>query len=329
MSQTLLTGIQATGQPHLGNYIGSIQPAIKLIEELKGPSYLFIADYHALTNESAQKNLKKNIYEVAATWLACGVNPEKTILYRQSDIPEIFELYWILSCVTPKGLLNRAHSYKAHIQKNKERKKEEIDFGLSMGVFNYPLLMASDILLFQSHVVPVGKDQLQHLEMTRDIAIKFNNQFKTDILIPPKEIIRFEGSLLGIDGQKMSKSYHNHIPIFSKDFKKQVMKIKTDSLPPEAPKDTKTSIVFHLYKSFSSPEKSKKFKEKLEKGMAWGEAKEELYKLLEDHFSSKRKVYDEFISQPKKIDLLLQEGAQKARIKSKEVIKKIKQLISY
>ena len=329
MSQSLLTGIQATGQPHLGNYVGSIQPALKLIQELKGPSYLFIADYHALTNENVQKELKKNVYEVAATWLACGVDPKKTILYRQSDIPEIFELYWILSCVTPKGLLNRAHSYKAHIQKNLNRKKEEIDFGLNMGLFSYPLLMASDILLFQSNIVPVGKDQLQHLEITRDIAIKFNNQFKTDILIPPKEELNAGGFLLGIDGQKMSKSYNNHIPIFSKDLKKKLMKIKTDSLPPEAPKETKDSIVFHLYKAFSSPEQAQKFQKKLEKGIGWGEAKEELYELLENHLCSKRESYEKFISQPEKIDLLLEEGAKKARIKSKEMIRKIKKLIYY
>ena len=323
MSQTLLTGIQATGQPHLGNYVGSIQPAL---EHLKGrTSYLFIADYHALTNKQTQKQLKQNVYEVAATWLACGVNPKETIIYRQSDIPEVFELYWILSCVTPKGLLNRAHSYKAH--KNKSKNTEEADFELNMGVFNYPLLMAADILLFQAHIVPVGKDQLQHLEMARDIAAKFNRNFKTKILIPPKEQLGYQESLMGIDGRKMSKGYNNHIPLFSKDLKKKIMKIKTDSLPPESPKDPKTSIVFHLYKAFASSKQTQEFEKKLKKGVGWGDAKQELYQLLENHFSKKRQVYESFVSHPEKIDRILEDGAKRARVKSLEMMREIKKII--
>ncbi len=329
MPQTLLTGIQATGNPHLGNYTGSIQPALESIQQLSNSSsYLFIADYHALTNEQTQKNLKENIYKVAATWLACGVNPEKTILYRQSDIPEVFELYWILSCVTPKGLLNRAHSYKAYIQKNQSRKKEEIDFGLNMGIFNYPLLMASDILLFQADIIPVGKDQLQHLEMTRDIALKFNKNFRTKILIPPKGKMSHQGDLLGLDGRKMSKSYNNDIPIFSRELRKYIMKIKTDSLPSEAPKDTKTSIVFHLYKAFASSEQIQLFQNRLQKGIGWGQAKEELYQLLENHFGQKRKVYESLILQPEKIDQILKEGAKKARVKTQTMIQEIRKIIN-
>ena len=328
VSQTLLTGIKATGQPHLGNYVGSIWPALELIQKLNGgTSYLFIADYHALTNVQTQKRLKQNVYEVTATWLACGVNPKETIIYRQSDIPEVFELYWILSCVTPKGLLNRAHSYKAYVQKNQSRKKEE-DFGLNMGIFNYPLLMASDILLFQADVVPVGKDQLQHLEITRDIATKFNKNFKTQILTLPQEQLSRQQALIGLDGRKMSKSYNNDISIFSKKLRKEVMKIKTDSLPFESPKDPKTSIVFHLYQTFGTSEQIQYFQKKLEKGIGWGEAKEELYQLLENHFGQKREIYNSLILQPEKMDQILKDGAKKARLKSQKMIQEIRKIIN-
>ena len=185
MSKVILTGIKPTGQPHLGNYIGAIQPALKMAQDPKVKSYLFIADYHSLTSVWSAKDLNKMVYEVASAWLAGGLDPKKTIFYRQSDIPELFELNWILSCIAPKGLMNRGHSYKSLLQANKEANRKDLDKGINMGVYNYPLLMSADILLFSAEEVPVSEDQKQHLEVTRDMALKFNHIFKTNLLTPP------------------------------------------------------------------------------------------------------------------------------------------------
>ncbi|MDE0151855.1 MAG: tryptophan--tRNA ligase [Bdellovibrionales bacterium] len=317
---TLLTGIKPTGVPHLGNYIGAIQPALEKIQNLKGQSYLFIADYHALTTLPDPQEFKQNVYEVTSAWLACGTDPNKTIIYKQSDIPELFELYWVLSCLTPKGLLNRSHSYKAHIQEKKE------DFQIQMGVFNYPILMAADILLFQSDFVPVGSDQLQHLEITRDLAGKFNHTFKTSLMVPPEPLKEEQTSLPGIDGRKMSKSYNNHIPLFcsSEELKKKIMKIKTDSLPPTAPKDPQASIVFQIYKEFADAQQIQDLEHKLKKGCSWGEVKLELFELLEKKFQTQKETYQEFLSNKKKLDQILNEGAVKARIKAKEFMQQVR-----
>lgn len=320
---TLLTGIKPTGTPHLGNYTGAIRPALQKIRELKGQSYLFIADYHALTTLPEPKELNQNVYEVAGAWLACGTDPDKTIIYKQSDIPELFELYWILSCLTPKGLLNRAHSYKAHIQEKKD------DSHISMGVFSYPVLMAADILLFQSHFVPVGSDQHQHLEVARDLAGKFNHRFKTSLMIPPEPLKEDQASLPGIDGRKMSKSYNNHIPLFcsSDELKKKIMKIKTDSLPPTTPKDPKTSLVFQIYKEFAERQETQNLENKLKKGCGWGEVKLELFELLEQKFQTQKEVYHSLLSNKQKIDQILYEGAVKARRKAQEVLQKARKVI--
>ena len=269
------------------------------------------------------KELNQNIDEVAAAWLACGVNPGKTTIYKQSDIPELFELYWILSCLTPKGLLNRSHSYKASIHDKKD------DFHIQMGVFNYPVLMAADILLFQSHFVPVGADQLQHLEITRDLAGKFNRSFKTSLMTLPKPLIEEKKPLPGIDGRKMSKSYNNHIPLFctESELKKRVMKIKTDSLPPSAPKDPKSSIVFQLYKEFAEPQQTKQLENKLKKGCGWGEVKLEFFELLEKKLKPQKQMYQSLLSDKQKIDLILSEGARKARVKAQQVIQQIRKVI--
>lgn len=320
---TLLTGIKPTGVPHLGNYVGAIQPALKKIKDLKGQSYLFIADYHALTTLPEPKEFNQNVYEVTAAWLACGADPNKTIIYKQSDIPELFELYWILSCLTPKGLLNRAHSYKAHIQDKKD------DSHIQMGVFNYPILMAADILLFQSNFVPVGSDQFQHLEITRDLAGKFNHFFKTSLLVSPEPLKEEKTSLLGIDGRKMSKSYNNHIPLFcsSNELKKKIMKIKTDSLAPETPKDPDSSIVFNLYKEFAESQQIKNLENKLKKGCGWGEVKLELFELLEQKFQTQKQTYQSLLSNKQKMDQILSEGAVKARVKAQQVIQQMRKII--
>lgn len=328
--KTLLTGIKPTSQPHIGNYIGAIQPSLDHILTSEVDSYLFIADYHSLTNLHDAELLKQNVFEVACAWLACGLDPNKTTLYRQSHIPELFELYWILSCFTSKGLMSRAHSYKSQVQKNQEEKRKILDHGVSMGLFNYPILMASDILLFQADIVPVGKDQLQHLEMARDIATKFNQCYKTSALKLPQALAHSESRyLLGTDGRKMSKSYQNDIPLFcsSAELKKRIMKIQTDSLPAEAPKDPSSSIAFQIYQAFASEEQSQILKKKLEKGYSHAETKQELFDLLDTRFSDYRKKYKSYFSNPSQVESILEEGAQKARSKAQETLTDIKKII--
>ena len=328
MSKVILTGVKPTRMPHLGNYVGAIQPALELARQSSVTSYLFIADYHSLTTVHDAQMLKEMIYEVSAAWLACGLDPEKTIIYRQSHIPELFELNWILSCMTPKGLMNRGHSYKALVQSNQEAGKKNTESGVNMGIYNYPVLMSADILLFSADEVPVGEDQAQHLEITRDIALKFNHTFKTDLLKPPATLVK--GKLLpGLDGEKMSKSKNNHIPLFcsSKELRKMIMKIKTDSSSPAEPKDPKPSILFSLYKAFAAEEKVQILEEKYKKGIGWGEVKELLYLEIEEQFSDKRKLYESLINDTKKIDGILEKGAQKASETAGPFMQKIRQTV--
>ncbi|MCY4321778.1 MAG: tryptophan--tRNA ligase [Bdellovibrionaceae bacterium] len=290
MSQRILTGIKATGQPHIGNYIGAIQPSLELSKQENISSYLFIADSHSLTVQPSASVLKQSVCQIASTWLACGLDPNKVFFYRQSDIPELFELNWILSCVTPKGLMNRAHSYKARKDENLKLGKKDLDDKVNMGIYNYPILMGADILLFSADQVPVGGDQIQHLEMTRDMAQKFNHIYKKDLFTIPKAFIKEEKILPGLDGRKMSKSYNNEIPLFleSNQLKKLVRKIKTDSTPAEEPKDTKNCLIFQIYKSFASDEEMQNLKDLYVKGIGWGEAKDILFFKLEDYFKDKK-----------------------------------------
>ena len=311
MSKVILTGVKPTRMPHLGNYIGAIQPALDLAQVPSVTSYLFIADYHSLTTVHNAQMLKQMIYEVSAAWLACGLDPEKTVIYRQSHVPELFELNWILSCMTPKGLMNRGHSYKALIQSNQQEGKKNIESGVNMGIYNYPILMSADILLFSADEVPVGEDQAQHLEITRDIALKFNYTFKTNLLKPPATLVK--GKLLsGLDGEKMSKSKNNHIPIFcsSKELRKAIMKIKTDSSPPNEPKEPEQSILFSMYKAFAKEEKVKALEEKYREGIGWGEVKELLYSEIDEQLSEKRKLYESLINNPEKIDVIFRRGGK-------------------
>jgi tryptophanyl-tRNA synthetase len=326
MSRIILTGIKPTGMPHLGNYIGAIQPALELTKDSSVTSYLFVADYHSLTTVHDAQALSRMIHQVSAAWLACGLDPKKTIMYRQSDIPELFELNWILSCMTPKGLMNRGHSYKALIQANRMAGRRNTESGVNMGIYNYPILMSADILLFSADEVPVSEDQEQHLEITRDIAIKFNHTFNTDILKPPKTLVKTK-LLPGLDGEKMSKSKGNHIPLFcsSGELRKIIMKIKTDSSNPNEPKDPESSILFSMYKAFASEEQVKAMADKYRKGIGWGEVKEHLYLLLEENLSEKRKVYESLMDNPGAINALLKEGAKKAREKAKFLINKIRE----
>ncbi len=323
---TVLTGVKPSGQPHIGNYLGAIRPALEFSGQPNTETWLFIADYHTLTGAPDPKRMREMTYEVAATWLACGLDPSKTVFYRQSDVPEIMELNWILSCFTPKGLMNRAHAYKAKVQENQENGKEDLDFGVNMGLYNYPILMTADILMFSADKVPVGDDQTQHLEIARDIAQKFNRQYG-EILKVPKEVVQAKGkSVPGLDGRKMSKSYDNYIPLFEEPTKmrKLVMKIKSDSLPPEAPKSTEGSIIFELYECFASPAQVEDMRARYAKGIAWGTAKEELFNVMDAALAQNREKYKSLMADKSQIDELLKKGAQRAREKSVPFIKQIR-----
>lgn len=323
---TVLTGVKPTGQPHIGNYLGAIRPALELSALSDTETWFFIADYHTLTTAPDPKRMREMTYEVAATWLACGLDPQKTVFYRQSDVPEIMELNWILSCFTPKGLMNRAHAYKAKVQENQEAGKEDLDFGVNMGLYGYPVLMTADILMFSADKVPVGEDQNQHLEIARDIAQKFNRQYGEILKVPQAVIQKTGKNVPGLDGRKMSKSYDNTIPLFEEParLKKLVGRIKTDSLPPEAPKETEGSLIFELYGSFATPEQVETLRAKYAAGISWGAAKEELFTVMDQALSAPREKYKALMADTSQIDKLLKQGAEKARAKSIPFLKQIR-----
>jgi len=313
--KTVLTGITTSGAPHLGNLVGAIRPAIKSSKDKSTSSFLFLADYHSLIKSQDPNLTYDSSFEIAAAWLACGLEPEVVTFYRQSDIPEIMELAWILSCVTAKGLMNRAHAYKAAIAQNSEQGISDLDKGVFMGLFNYPVLMAADILAFNADVVPVGNDQKQHIEMTRDIAARFNHLYGEVFKLPEALISESTGVLPGVDGQKMSKSYNNTIPIFheEKALLKMVRKIKTNSLEPGVPKDPTNCNVFKLFKAFASEAETNDFETRYHEGIAWGEAKNILFELLNAELSSLRENYSEIISNRAMLEETLVLGAGKAR----------------
>lgn len=328
MKPVALTGIKPTGTPHLGNYLGAIKTALSRVESSE--AIYFIADYHALTTVHKGGEMRHSIREVAATWLALGLDPEKATIYKQSDIPEIFELNWVLSCFTPKGFMNKAHAYKAKAQANQE-KGDELDSGVNMGLFGYPCLMNADILLFDSNIVPVGKDQKQHVEFARDIAVRFNKNYDQDLFVVPEPLIIGETETIpGLDGRKMSKSYNNTIELFlpSKKLKKKVNKIVTNSQEIHEAKDPEVCQVFALYKYFSTKIEQEALAAKYRAGgMGWGEAKNTLFEAIESHFGDARKKYDDLMGHPDKIDEILAEGAQKARVKAQAKIKAIREAV--
>jgi tryptophanyl-tRNA synthetase len=325
--KVVLTGIKPTDHPHIGNYIGAIRPGIDLAGQFEN-SLLFIADYHAITTVQTAKELEEFTNSVTAAWIASGVDPKKTIIYRQSDVPEIFELAWILSCVTPKGLLNRAHAYKAKVQENQDAGREDLDFGISMGLYSYPVLMAADILLFNTDVVPVGEDQVQHVEIARDVAQKFNRVYG-DVLKLPKHLVKTEKVVPGLDGRKMSKSYGNHIPLFleEKKLRKMVMKIVTDSTPPEAPKDPKASVLFDLYKEFSTPEQLSELAALYAKGIGWGDVKQRLFERIHEHFKGPSDIYNDLMSNPSKLVTILADGAHRARELARPTMNRVRHAV--
>ncbi len=323
----ILTGITPSGYPHLGNYIGAIKPSLELLDE-KCESFLFIADLHALIKVSDPEQLNQLTHSIALAWMASGLDPQKTYFYRQSDVPEITELAWILSCITEKGLLNRSHAYKAAMDTNKASGRKDTDEGISMGLFSYPLLMACDILAPNATHVPVGKDQKQHLEIARDIAEKFNNKYGQVFNIP-EAVINVEKTVLGTDGRKMSKSYNNIVPILSseKDLKKSIMTIVTNSQEPGEKKDWKENTLFSIYSSFASDNQIADMKNKFEDGIGWGDAKNIVFNDLNDLIKPIRDKYLELESKKSDTEEILQTNAKEVRNHTQSLVKKVKELV--
>lgn len=328
MKKLALTGIKPTNLPHLGNYLGAIKPAIELTNDPTIEGHYFIADYHSLTSVHKAQDMRQYIYEIAAAWLALGLDPQKVTLYQQSHIPEILEFNWILSCFTAKGLMNRAHAYKALTQLNEENQRDP-DQGVNMGLYTYPILMAADILFLKADMVPVGADQVQHIEIARDIAMAFNHHYGEIFHLPKAMVNEGKGVIPGLDGRKMSKSYDNHIPIFlpQKKMQKMINRIKTDSTDPSAPKDPNDSLIFDLYTHFATPAQVQDFKEWYERGIAWGEAKAELFKVIDTHLQGPREIYDDLMANKHKIDEVLQEGAARVRPRAQNFLKEVKTAI--
>ena len=320
MAKIALTGIKPTGTPHLGNYLGMIKPALELAQSFQ--SFYFIADYHALTTTRDRNQLNHRIYEVAATWLALGLDPERVVFYRQSDIREIFEFTWILACFTSKGLLNRAHAYKAAVEANLSAGKGADDT-INTGLYNYPVLMAADILLFETDVVPVGLDQRQHLEIVRDIAVSVNAQLGKVLKVPEALVQEQVMTVPGLDGRKMSKNYNNTIPIFAnpKTIRKQVMRIVTDSKPPDEPKDPDQCNVFAIWRHFV-PAEAVEDKRQLywRGGLAYSEIKQELYERLLAKFDAGYQVFKKYMKDTSAIDRILRQGAEKAQTIAKPLL---------
>ncbi len=327
----VLTGITPSGTPHLGNYIGAIKPAIEMSKNTDYDCLYFIADHHSLIKLWDKKLRKQYTHEIAATWLALGLDPKTTTFYKQSDVPEIMELNWILSTVASKGLLNRAHAYKALVDQNLAEDDTDADKGITMGLFNYPILMAADIVMFDADLVPVGKDQLQHIEIARDICNRFNHIYKTSTLKAPTGLTSDDSAtILGLDGRKMSKSYDNTIPIFSteKQLKKKINKIITNSQQPEEKKDPTSCTVFAIFKSVANAEEISALEEKyLAGGMGWGEAKGILFEKVNSYLTDAREKYDFYINNPAEVDAILAKGADKARAQAKVKLQQIRDAI--
>jgi tryptophanyl-tRNA synthetase len=325
----VLTGIKPTGSPHIGNLLGAIRPALELANQGLDAMY-FIADYHALTTIKDGKELRQLTYEVAATWLAMGLDPDRTLFYRQSDVPEIFELAWVLECFTSKGWMNKAHAYKAIVADRMEAGETDVDAEINMGIYSYPVLMAADILAFDIDLVPVGKDQVQHVEIARDIAQRINHTYDSKVLVLPKaKIDDNTATVPGIDGRKMSKSYGNQIPLFAppKQMKKVVSSIVTDSLPPEAPKDPEASTIFAIFKAIASADETSALAERYRAGIGWGDAKKALLERIEVEIADARGRYDALMADTTKIDALLAQGAAKARATARATLERVRSAI--
>jgi tryptophanyl-tRNA synthetase len=332
MTQRVLTGITTTGTPHLGNYVGAIRPAIAASREAGVESFFFLADYHALIKCDDPARIARSRLEIAACWLAAGLDTERVTFYAQSDIPEITELNWLLTCVTAKGQMNRAHAYKASVDAN-EAKGEEPDAGVTMGLFCYPILMAADILMFNAHRVPVGRDQVQHIEMARDVAMRFNHLYgggKELFVLPDAEIEESVATLPGLDGRKMSKSYDNTVPLFEggpKALKDAVARIVTDSKLPGEPKDPEGAHLVTLFDAFADVAQREAFRADLRAGLGWGDAKQRLVQLIEDHVGPMRARYADLVANPDQVEAVLQAGADKARARATPFLKELRHAV--
>lgn len=324
----ILTGIKATGV-HIGNWVGAIEPALELANNPDNESFLFIADYHALNANPKPEDLKQRTYEIAATWLALGLDPKNSFLYRQSDIPEIFELSVILSALTPKGLMNRAHAYKAITQDNHNKGVEDFDDGVNMGLYTYPILMTADILMFNADQVPVGPDNVQHLEIARDLAQKFNGTFGETFKLPEVLLPKKVKLLPGLDGRKMSASYNNHVPVFldEKALRKSIMKIVSDSTPAEEPKSTKDNLLFDFYSVFASPEQIQTMTNKYAEGIGWGYVKQDIFEVLNEKLTGPRQIYNDLMNDKSQLNQILADGAKSARQLASENLQNIRRKI--
>ncbi|MEH6625808.1 MAG: tryptophan--tRNA ligase [Motiliproteus sp.] len=325
----ILTGITTTGTPHLGNYLGAIRPAVRASKDASLSSYFFLADFHALIKCHDPARVAQSTREIAATWLALGLDTDNATFYRQSDIPEIPELSWVLTCVTSKGLMNRSHAYKASVDENRNTNKQDLDDGVTMGLFSYPVLMAADILMFNGEKIPVGKDQIQHIEMARDIAGRFNHTFADLFTLPEAMVDENPLTISGLDGRKMSKSYDNTIPLFcgADELRKLINQIHTDLRKPGEPKDPDTSTLFELYSLFASEEETAAFRVKFYEGIAWGDAKKELFEYLNHYLSGPRQRYGELMDDLGSLEQLLLKGAEKAREYSVPLLQQVRESV--
>ena len=323
-----LTGITTTGTPHLGNYVGSIRPAVAASRQPGAESFYFLADYHALIKCDEPARIQRSTLEIAASWLAAGLDPERVTFYRQSDIPEIPELTWLLTCVTGKGLLNRAHAYKASVDRNAAAGNDP-DADVSAGLFMYPVLMAADILLFNAHRVPVGRDQVQHIEMARDIASSFNHLYGEHLVLPEAQIEESVALLPGLDGRKMSKSYDNTIPLFvpQAELKRRIASIVTDSRAPGEAKQTEGSALFQIFQAFASADETAALRQAYADGIGWGDAKQTLFERIDREVAPMRDLYQSLIADPARIEDILMAGAVKARALATPLMAELRQAV--
>jgi len=315
MNTRVLTGITTSGTPHLGNYVGAVRPAIAASRASEVESFYFLADLHSLIKAQDPARTQRSTLEIAATWLACGLEPDKVWFYRQSDIPEITELNWFLTCIAGKGILNRAHAYKAAVDKN-TAEGEDVDAGVSAGLFMYPVLMAADILIFNANKVPVGRDQVQHIEMARDFGQRFNHVYGREYFVLPEALVDEQvATLPGLDGRKMSKSYGNTIPLFAprEELKKLVFSILTDSRAPGEAKSTEGSALFQLYQAFATPEETAAFARAFAEGISWGDAKQQLFERIDAEVAPLRERYEALMADPAAIEAILRRGGERLR----------------
>ncbi len=321
----VLTGITTTGTPHLGNYVGSVRPSVRMSRDAGVQSFYFLADYHALIKCDEPARIQRSTLEIAATWLACGLDPERVCFYRQSDIPEIPELTWLLTCVTAKGVLNRAHAYKAAVDKNNAAGNDP-DADVSAGLFMYPVLMGADILMFNAHQVPVGRDQIQHIEMARDMAQRFNHLYGEHFTLPEAVVDDSVALLPGLDGRKMSKSYDNTIALFAPPAQLQrlIAGIVTDSRAPGEPKDTEGSAVFQIFRAFASEEETHALRAAFADGIGWGDAKQLLFERIDAEVAPMRERYQALVNDPPQIEHILLAGADKARALARPLLNRLR-----